>query len=93
MQAKPPRVSYVQPSDIKDEAMLKELDRCARIFDPLLPEPLLRVMWDADKAALLDNTAFTQPALFSLEYALARMWQSFGIQPLAAAGHSSRSYS
>ena len=69
-----------------------ELDRCARLFDPLLPEPLLRVMWDADKAALLDNTAFTQPALFSLEYALARMWQSFGIQPLAAAGHSIGEY-
>lgn len=49
-------------------------------------------MWDADKAALLDNTAFTQPALFSLEYALARMWQSFGIQPLAAAGHSIGEY-
>ena len=34
MQKTPPRISYVQPVDIKDKAMLAELDRCAREGTP-----------------------------------------------------------
>ncbi len=34
MQKTPPRISYVQPSDIKDKAMLEELDRCAKEGTP-----------------------------------------------------------
>ncbi len=44
------------------------------------------VLWDDDEA--LHETAWTQPALFSLEVATARLWQSFGISPAAVIGHS-----
>lgn len=40
----------------------------------------------------LDNTAFTQPALFVVEYALAELWRSWGIEPDAVAGHSVGEY-
>ncbi|MCB0064447.1 MAG: acyltransferase domain-containing protein, partial [Caldilineaceae bacterium] len=36
----------------------------------------------------IDQTAYTQPALFVLEYALATLWQSWGIQPDVVMGHS-----
>jgi acyl transferase domain-containing protein len=39
-------------------------------------------------AALIDQTQYTQPALFAIEYALARLWQSWGIEPTAVMGHS-----
>ncbi len=42
----------------------------------------------AAQAAQLQNTRYAQPALFVTEYALARLWQSWGVQPTALCGHS-----
>lgn len=42
--------------------------------------------------ANLNKTLFSQPALFTVEYALARLWQSFGITPAAMIGHSMGEY-
>lgn len=56
-----------------------------------LERPLLDVMWaqpGSTAAALLDRTDFAQPALFALEVALWRLWQSLGIKPEAVLGHS-----
>ena len=40
----------------------------------------------------LNETAYTQPALFALEYALAKLWKSWGIEPAVAIGHSVGEY-
>ena len=66
-------------------------DRCMALFDRELERSLREVMWAAPgsaEAALLDQTAYTQPALFSLEYALAALWRSWGVAPELCAGHS-----
>jgi acyl transferase domain-containing protein/NADPH:quinone reductase-like Zn-dependent oxidoreductase/aryl carrier-like protein len=66
------------------------LDDCERIAAPLLGRSLLDVVWnDAER---LDDTAFTQPALFAVEYALAQLWQSWGVKPTAVMGHSVGEY-
>ena len=49
-------------------------------------------MWKKEYGELLDNTAYTQPALFSIEYALAKMWEALGVKPMAACGHSIGEY-
>ena len=41
---------------------------------------------------LIDQTAHTQPALFAMEYALAKLWESWGIKPKVVMGHSVGEY-
>jgi len=71
----------------------QQLDRCAEILQPLLDLPLLDVLYPADgNPAKLDETAYAQPALFALEYALAELWKSWGIEPSIVIGHSLGEY-
>jgi amino acid adenylation domain-containing protein len=69
------------------------IDRCAEILQPLLNLDIREVMYpadgDSDSAAnVLRQTQLTQPALFAIEYALAQLWQSWGVKPSAMIGHS-----
>jgi acyl transferase domain-containing protein/acyl-CoA synthetase (AMP-forming)/AMP-acid ligase II/acyl carrier protein len=66
-------------------------ERCARMFDPFLDQPLLRVL-DEGPAGALDSTLYAQPALFCLEYALARLWMGWGVVPEVVVGHSLGEY-
>ncbi|SDY22717.1 type I polyketide synthase [Nitrosomonas sp. Nm58] len=77
----------------------QECDRCFKLLEPHLDFELLTVLYpgsdEADKvaaAARLAQTEVTQPALFVIEYALAQLWKSWGIQPTAMIGHSVGEY-
>ena len=77
----------------REPVFRRELDRCAALLKDELPRPLLDVLFgdDASQAAL-DQTGFTQPALFSLQWALAAVWQAWGVRPAWVLGHSVGEY-
>jgi acyl transferase domain-containing protein/NADPH:quinone reductase-like Zn-dependent oxidoreductase/NAD(P)-dependent dehydrogenase (short-subunit alcohol dehydrogenase family)/acyl carrier protein len=64
------------------------LDASDEILRPTLEHSLLSVLFDPSRAALIDTTTYTQPALFAVEYALAELWRSWGIEPTHVLGHS-----
>ncbi|MGB5631252.1 MAG: beta-ketoacyl synthase N-terminal-like domain-containing protein [Waterburya sp.] len=71
------------------------LDRCAEILKPELDQPLLEILYPAisqNGHSALHQTAYTQPALFALEYALAQLWLSWGVRPTVVMGHSLGEY-
>ncbi|WP_406728659.1 type I polyketide synthase [Streptomyces sp. GD-15H] len=77
----------------RDEPVFREaVDECARLLEPLLETDIRDVLCaeaeDRSVAARLEETRWAQPALFVVQYALARLWQSWGITPGAVIGHS-----
>jgi acyl transferase domain-containing protein/acyl-CoA synthetase (AMP-forming)/AMP-acid ligase II/thioesterase domain-containing protein len=73
-----------------EPAFRAAMDRCAaiiaetakfRLVDVLYAEP--KVDWPS-----LESMAVAQPALFAVEWSLAVLWQSWGIEPDAVLGHS-----
>lgn len=69
------------------------LQECDALLAPLLGQSLLSILYPQSSSnALLENIAYGQPALFAFQYALARLWQSWDIEPAAVLGHSTGEY-
>ncbi|MER7437103.1 SDR family NAD(P)-dependent oxidoreductase [Pseudonocardia alni] len=72
------------------------LDTVLSAFDPELQRPLREILRrttdgttpDETAAALLDDTAYAQPAIFAVEVALYRLVTSLGVTPGHLLGHS-----
>ena len=67
--------------------------RVASLLDPHLTRPLLGLLvppagQEAEAARLLNQTGFTQPALFAVGYGLSQLWKSWGVEPDLLMGHS-----
>lgn len=74
------------------------VQRCADAVSGMLGEPLLDVIFATDRETggragqTLKHTSFAQPALFAVEMGLARLWQSWGLEPDVVLGHSVGQY-
>ncbi|MEM9455613.1 MAG: SDR family NAD(P)-dependent oxidoreductase [Myxococcota bacterium] len=68
------------------------MQRCAEILDPLLPDPLVQVLRRPERSSQLHRTQFTQPILVALEWSLAQLWKSWGVEPDVVMGHSVGEY-
>jgi acyl transferase domain-containing protein/glutamate-1-semialdehyde aminotransferase len=75
----------------------REVDEACEVLAPFLGRDLRQIIYPASDGAPaaaeeLKQTCFTQPALFVVEHALARLWMSWGVQPAASIGHSLGEY-
>lgn len=75
----------------------EEVDRCSDILQPHLGLDLRDILYPDQRnmegaAEKLTQTMITQPALFTIEYALAKLWMAWGVHPEALVGHSIGEY-
>ncbi|MFP5263075.1 MAG: amino acid adenylation domain-containing protein [Blastocatellia bacterium] len=75
----------------------EQIDLCSEILKPHLGLDLNKTLYPdeasrAEAARLLRQTDMTQPALFVIEYALARTYMNWGVRPDAMIGHSIGEY-
>ena len=102
------------------EVFRREVDRCAKILQPLLGRDVRELLYPRDRvrkeptgapkfdlkrmlgrtpdaapdpaSQALDQTINCQPALFTVEYALAQVWLNWGAKPERIVGHSMGEY-
>lgn len=78
----------------RDEIVFREaVDRCCEILKAYLETDLRDILYprkgtEEQAAQQLQQTRFTQPALFTVGYALSQLWMSWGVRPSALTGHS-----
>jgi amino acid adenylation domain-containing protein len=75
----------------------EQVDRCCEILRPHLGLDLRTILYPSTEdtttaAQQLQQTAITQSAIFVIEYALAQLWISWGVIPIAMIGHSIGEY-
>lgn len=80
-----------------ESSFREQVDRCSEFLKPLLDLDLRHLLYPRAEAAeaaaqQLQQTAISQPALFVIEYALAQLWQTWGVRPQAMIGHSIGEY-
>ena len=75
-----------------EPSLRAELERCGEILEAHLDRPLMSLLYGPAEETLLRKTAYTQPAIFALEWSLAQLWMSWGVRPQALLGHSVGEY-
>ena len=70
------------------------INRCDEILRNYLEKPLLEVLFYEKDENInpINETTYTQPALFAVEYALGKLWMSWGVVPELMMGHSAGEY-
>ena len=72
-----------------EPAFRRIIDRCDDILRGELERPLTRVLFgEGDDGAAIDQTIYTQPALFAVQAALVELWRAWGLAPDMVMGHS-----
>jgi len=78
----------------QDEPLFRAVvDDCCDLLKPFLGRDLRDILYprsdDEETARIsLQDTFYTQPSIFVIEYALARFWLSLGVRPAIMIGHS-----
>lgn len=86
--AQTPKMMY----DVYQSAPIfkKHLDHCFNLYQKIFGESLKEVVFSDSE--LINETKWTQPALFSVEYAMAMNWFEMGLTPNYVLGHSVGEY-
>jgi len=82
---------------LQEPVFRQQVDECAEILKSHLDLDIREILYpptgrSEQAALLLDQIRYTTPILFTLEYALAKLWLEWGIRPAGMLGHSTGEY-
>jgi acyl transferase domain-containing protein/acyl carrier protein len=96
----PPRVAFVMSGQgpqwwgmgrelMRHEPVFRQMmERCAAAMKPWARFSLLEELARDEETSKLTRTEIAQPAIFAMQVALAALWKSWGMEPVAVVGHS-----
>ncbi|GAA1973256.1 type I polyketide synthase [Kitasatospora viridis] len=103
--ARPPAVGFLFPGQggqypgmaaelyEREPVFRAEVDACAELLAPALGLDLREVLYPTTgDGQRLHRMELAQPAVFTVEYALAQLWRSWGVEPRTVLGHSLGAY-
>lgn len=81
----------------QNEIFRETIDYCSSVLLPLLGLDIRKVIYPDEKSyekavKLIEQTYITQPAIFMVSYAMARVFQNYGLSPDKLVGHSVGEY-
>ncbi|WP_413160473.1 SDR family NAD(P)-dependent oxidoreductase [Capilliphycus salinus ALCB114379] len=78
----------------KEPLFRQVIDECSELIKSHLEQDIRELIYSKQhpEKNLINETTYAQPALFIIEYALAKLWISWGVKPQAMIGHSIGEY-
>lgn len=77
-------------------AFRSAVEACFKVLEPALAEDLRKLMFESTDfkqgSMALERPTYSLLAVFIIEYALSRLWESWGVTPDAVIGHSAGEY-
>ena len=73
---------------LRESVFRKMIEACDAAMRPWSRFSLLEELVKPEAESRMDKTEVSQPAIFAIQMALAELWKSWGVQPLAVVGHS-----
>ncbi|OKH15930.1 type I polyketide synthase [[Limnothrix rosea] IAM M-220] len=73
------------------KSVLNECDRLWQSFSPDAPT-LIELLYGGHDPQIVNQTMYTQPLLFAVEFGIAQLWLSWGVAPDFCMGHSVGEY-
>lgn len=66
--------------------------RCDKLFRPFLLKSIVQMIYSETDEEMIARTVYAQPLIFSINYALYKLWNSLGVKPEIVTGHSIGEY-
>ena len=90
-------VAVARPLFESQPVFRQAVEECAELFAPALDRPLLPLMFPSpaqnrESGISSDRPHYRDAMLFAVEYAIAKLWMSWGIEPDAVTGHGVGEY-
>lgn len=71
----------------------QSFDQCDKLFEAHLLKSLVELVYGENATdQMIEKTAYAQPLIFAVEFALLKMWEDYGIKPDLVMGHSIGEY-